>query len=229
VSQRNFSNEVDIQKYRLLEVVSECHYSNASTLFILYYKNNNDNDNDNIQIRNNDDDIKSTRTVGSKWADHYKMFLPSDDKLIRKALCNYEHTSIEPNSVGPIIIQIIDVANEWQNTGLGSALMRSMHKYFCDKFFLPLSFVNDEGFSENITLTIEDVEKARVWFIKRHRFKDGRGGDLVKPLMSDDYEHEHLFEKEASAYEEYEQKRSTELINCLQRIGELNRQDRLAN
>lgn len=142
------------------------------------------------------------------------MFYPSDDKLIGKALCSYNHSGTKTNSVGPTI-EIIDVANKWQNTGLGSALMRPMHKYFCDKFIPPLSFVNGEGFYENITSSINNA-KATDWFIKRHRFRYGRGaGDLVKPLTSDDYEHEHLFEIEASAHiKEYEQKRRAEWIDC---------------
>ena len=70
-------------------------------------------------------------------------------------------------------------------------------------------FAEDGGY-ENITLTINDTDEAMKWFIKRHRFRHGRGQDLVKPLIFDDYEYEHLFEKEASAYEEYEQKRCAE-------------------
>ena len=230
IPQRNFSNEINLQNYRL-EVVNGSISMSPSTLFNLYYKNDTNNNNDdngkvsegnNIQKRDNDDGIKSTRT--GKWADYYKNEIPSDYKLIGKALCDYDHRLTEPDSVGPII-QVFEVANEWQNTGLGSALMRSMHEYFCDKFIFPLLFAADGGY-ENITLTINDTDEAMKWFMKRHRFRYGRGQDLVKPLTSDDYEHEHLFEKEASAYEEYEQKRCAEGINWLQRIGELNRQER---
>jgi hypothetical protein len=103
----------------------------------------------------------------------------SNDKVVAKALCSYENG--EMNSVGPTL-ELIETAKEWQQHGLGDALMRAIHSFYCAKF---------EQSRSRILFSVCHVTNfnAGKWFMRKHHFRDldGMGEELGKYLYADEY------------------------------------------
>ena len=85
-------------------------------------------------------------------------------------------------SVNPTL-ELIETAKEWQQRGLGDALMRAIHSFYCAKF---------EQSRSRILFSVCHVTNfnAGKWLMRTPHFRDldGMGEELGKYLYAGEYE-----------------------------------------
>mmetsp|Transcript_29222 Transcript_29222/g.70434 ORF Transcript_29222/g.70434 Transcript_29222/m.70434 type:complete len:407 (-) Transcript_29222:303-1523(-) len=113
---------------------------------------------------------------------------PQDMKLVCKAQVSY---SCEATlSIGPTI-EMFETAKEWRQHGIGTAVMRSIHDFMCDKFYSILVPMEEESYETAIPFSVKYLcnPYALQWFRKRHHFRmEYSYEDLSKFLQIDEYE-----------------------------------------
>lgn len=122
---------------------------------------------------------ESPASVSSKFT------LTKGEKEVAKALLSYHNG--EMSSVGPTL-ELLEVAKQWQQHGLGSSLMRAINKFLIDVF--AQAMVRNVGSTARIRFCVCYVTNANAssWFQRKHGFQDldGMGEELGKHLDPDD-------------------------------------------